>query len=327
MKTRLFGILCILIATLTAQSRVLYVNGPSFQVPGDYFPHMIDFNGDGRADCSFGAYGPICTMDVPSSLCDWLFNASAAQTSELLVSGSSVSLQSLGGVVGSDAPPGSNWGSPGQGGVLMDWFWSERFGTSGQSGPVAALGVGYLGLQFNADDGSHFGWVRVRLPLNTTGTNGFPLELVPVVVDWAFETQTNTPIRAGNIGADGDSLQFKVEFFENGQKRDGAHHLSGSGSVILTEGKLCCELHLSGNYPNAEIQGPANPHSHGKAKPVWIFGPPLVQGTNHTAFFGEAQLSRDQLRQFARGQLYFSIGNGTVIGRISPLGDDRRRKR
>jgi hypothetical protein len=49
-------------------------------------------------------------------------------------------------------------------------------------GPIGEQGSGYLGVRFYTVDGDHYGWVYVQ---------GWS------VVDWAYETRPNQPIRAG----------------------------------------------------------------------------------------------------------------------------------
>lgn len=354
MKTRsLFGILCVSIATLTAHSSIVYVNGPSFQAGGyrEWNPRGVDFDHDGTNEFTFWASGMICTADVPTSGCSWPFYTWTAGTNEVLLNDFFVSPLSLGETVGAESASGS-WVAPvGFYGAGVTFWWYSRSGReidgqwlhSGWLAGVGDVGAGYLGVRFFASDGLHYGWIRVRLPQSgffvqpqsettsvsptASGPTPIPLELVPVVVDWAYETHPNTPIRAGDIGSDSDSAQFKVEFFETSRKRNRTNRVSGNGSIILTDSKLRCELHLAGDFSSAEIQGPANPRSHGKANPVWNFPPPLVHGTNHTAFFGEAPLTRAQLLQLAHGQLFISVDDCDLVGRITPVEHDRKRKR
>lgn len=321
MKRSIVAILAALVTTLSSQAEIVYVNGPSFQIGGG----TVDFDSDSVPDVIFWNNGPICTMDVPSSACYLWFSVGAAQTSQLLLNGSEAMLLTQGAWVGSNAPSGGFWSSPGQSGSLFDWFWSERYGTGGQSGPLPASGVGYLGVQFNAADGLHFGWIRVRMPLRTMATNGFPLEIVPVVVDWAYETRTNTPICAGATGSDSDSVQFKVEFFDTSRKHRNPNRHVGTGTFILTDNTLRGELTLAGEYSSADIQGPSHPHA--KTKPIWSFGSPLVSRTNYTAFFGEVTLTRTRLIQLARGTIYVSIDDGDVLGLIVPIKDNAKRRR
>lgn len=348
---KLFGILCIFIATLTAQGGINYVNGPSFPIPGGwgFGSGDLDLDNDGIVDFNFWSSGMLCTMDIPTSGCGWPFYVRTSGTNEVLTVGSDASQRSLGERIGAQTPSEATWTVPGgfYGAGISYWWYSlqgrEVGGQilhSGWSGGVGDAGVGYLGVRFYSSDGLHYGWIRARLPQSgfffqplsessslrpaTSEPTSLPLELTPIVVDWAYETRPSAPIRAGDIGTDSDSVQFKVEFFDTGRKHHWPIHQSGSGSLILTDNKVRCELHLVGDFSTAEIRGPANSHSRGNQKPVWSFLPPLIKGANHTAFFGEATLTRAQLLQLARGQLYVSIDVGEVIGRISPVEDNKK---
>lgn len=336
MKTRsLFGILCVSIATLTAQSNVVYVNGPSFQAGGyrEWNPRGVDFDGDGTNEFLFWSSGMICTADVPTSGCSWPFYIWTGNTNEVLANGFYVTPLSLGEIT-APQPPASSWIAPnGFYGAGIASYWYSLQGReivgqllhSGWNTGVADEGVGYLGVRFYSSGGAHYGWIRARLPQTSIGTNGFPLELVPVVVDWAYETQPNTPIRVGDIGTDGESVQFKVEFFDPSPRHRRPRPVEGSGSLLLTDGKLRGELVLSGKFAEAELRGPANPRA--RTKPVLDFGPPLVSRTDHTAFFRETTLTRAQIIALAHGLLYVSIDDVDVVGRIKPVEDDRRRRR
>ena len=312
-----------LVATPEAGSAIVYSPGPLPPPPPLVIgsPQAIDFDGNGVVETVFSTGFVICTADVPTSFCDWPFFIGATGSNQILVSGYYSAVQSLGELLGDVAPTNATWSSPGFEGYLTDQWWSHygreingQLVYQGWGGPLGSAGVGYLGVRLYSSDGFHYGWVRVQA--------GFP----GLVVDWAYQTQPDTPIRAGDIGTESDSDQFKVEFHEVSRKDRGLDRLSGSGSLILTDSKLRCELHLTGNSSTAEIQGTANPRSHGNVKPVWSFPAPLVRGTNHTAFFGETTLTHAQLRQLARGQLYICIDGCEVMGRILPVEETRKRR-
>jgi hypothetical protein len=263
--------------------------------------------------------------------------------------GNDVSPQLLGEQIFFQPPPNAIWNIPGgfYGAGVSYWWYSlqgrdvdGQLVHSGWSGGVAEVGVGYIGVRFNAADGLHYGWIRVRLPRggllfqplaeNSSPTPAsdqpvpVPLELMPVVVDCAYETHTNTPIRAGAIGSDSDSVQFSMEFFEAKSRHGESRREAGKGSAILTGNKLRCELGLNGKFSSAELCGPSNPRSQSRA--LWSFGTPLVASTNRTAFFGDTELSRAQLIHLARGMLYVRVDDGELVGRILPKDDDKERK-
>lgn len=323
MKTRnLFGILCVSIATLTAQSSIVYSPGPLPPPPPlvIYSPQSIDFDGDGLTDVSFSAGFSICTDDVPTSFCDMPFGVGVTGTNQILASGYYSAVQPLGELIGVAAPTNSTWSVPGFQGYLTDQWWSLRGREIdgqlvhwGWGGPLGSSGVGYLGVRFYNSDGVHYGWVRVRA--------GIP----GLVVDWAYETQPETPIRAGDIGTDSDSVQFKVEFFDPSPRHRQPRRLNGTGSFILTDSNLRGELLLPGKFSSAELRGPANPRA--RTKPVWSFGAPLVASTNQTAFFGETTLTRAQIIALAHGLIYVSVDDRDLVGRITPVEHDKKRRR
>lgn len=347
MKTRsLFGILCVSIATLTAQSSIVYVNGPSIPIPGGwgFGSGDLDLDNDGTVDFSFWSSGQNCTLAIGSGACGWPFYVKTTTTNEVLTSGNAVSPLQWGLLIGTQIPPNSSWTMPGGfygvGIAYQFHSWQIREGiyevlNSGWSGGIAEAGIAYVGLRFWTTDGPHYGWVRLRLPNRFLGQNppfddgslvGFPIvEFAPVVVDWAYETQPNTPIRAGDIGTDGDAVQFKVEYFDPSPRNRRPRPVDGTGSLILTDGKLRGELVLSGKVTEAELRGPANLRA--RTKPVLDFGSPLVSRTDHTAFFGETSLTRAQTIALAHGLIYVSIDDRDLVGRITPVEHDRRRRR
>jgi hypothetical protein len=344
MKTRsLFGLLCVSLATLSAHSGIIYSGGPSFPAGNlrDWSTADLDMNHDGAVEFSFWSSGMLCTADIPTSGCGWPFYVRTALANGVLMKGYDVSPQLLGEQILSEPPTNATWNIPGgfYGAGISYWWYSlqgrdlgGQLAHSGWSGGVGEVGVGYLGVRFHAADGLHYGWIRVRLPRGMLLFQPLPanpsplpasdqplpvlLELTPVVVDWAYESRTNTPIRAGDIGSDSDSVQFKVEFFEAESRPGEPLHEAGKGSVILTGDKLRCELELNGRYASAELCGPSNTRSHSRA--LWNFGPPLLASASRTAFFGDMELSHAQLIHLARGKLYVRVDDGALVGRILP---------
>lgn len=164
-----------------AQSTIVYTGGPAFQIPLEFAPATIDLDRDGLADFSFVSSFPLCTMDVPSSMCVWNFYVTALGTNALLVQTNCAAVFMAGDWIGPDAGTNNVWWGSGNA-TLLTWWWSERLGTSGSRGPLATLGEGYLGVRFWSADGVHYGWIRAR---------------ETVVLDWAYETRPGVPIRAG----------------------------------------------------------------------------------------------------------------------------------
>jgi hypothetical protein len=192
---------------------------------------------------------------------------------------------------------------------VADFFSSPRHITNAWAGPLIRTGIGYLGVRFYAPDGLHYGWIRVRQMSSTIGA--------PIIVDRAYETRIDTPIRAGFIGSGGSSRQFTVNFQESegipGQPVN-------TGTLILTGDTLRCELTLAGSFSTATIGGPSEVHAH--AKPFANLGEPLAArqfaSSLFTAFFDDVSLSHSQILQLLRGAIYISVDGGTIVGQISP---------
>lgn len=164
-----------------SQSAIAYTDGPAFQIPVGFIPATIDLDRDGSPELSFIGSIPICTADIPSSMCTWSSYVTALSTNVLLIQTNYTAALFAGDWVGPDTPTNDIWWGGGNV-TLLTWWWSERFGTSGSRGQLATLGEGYMGVRFSRAAGIHYGWVRVRQTL---------------VVDWAYETRSGVPIRAG----------------------------------------------------------------------------------------------------------------------------------
>lgn len=186
------------------QSTIAYFNGQPFPVPVMYGSKGVDFDGDGKPEFVFWSYGSICTADVPTSGCSWPFYVGAAGTNSLLA-GDYALVQSAGALIGNHAPVGATWRTTQPYGITLAASWWSLYGNiidgqtvySGWDGSLGKLTNAYLGVRFQAQDGLHYGWIRVRLPNSATGPEGFPIEFTPVVVEWAFETRPDCAIVAG----------------------------------------------------------------------------------------------------------------------------------
>jgi len=311
-KITLGGAALCLIAAATAQSlaTIAYISGPGFafqSVENDPPGASLDLNQDGIVDFNFQSGYFLCTADVPSSACSVPFYVIGSDTNSLLGRFSQATILPFGAPIGL---PGTNtnWVPPDRSGeqgatvTVADYFLSPRYGTRGYGGPLVNPGVGYLAVRFSAADGPHYGWIRVLLPGPDFG---------PDVVDWAYETQPNTPIAAGLIASTSQSRQFLVAF----QRPEGTQ--AGTGSLILTDGQLRCELTLAGAFVSADLDrsGPARSQS----RPIASLGLPVVSRTNYTAFFRDIPVSRGDVIQLLRGALEINIDGGSVVGRISEL--------
>jgi hypothetical protein len=311
-KQALNALLAILCLTATsARCAIVYSPGPADPSQSWFFTFgwSVDLDADGVADFTFPAGPTMCTMDYPSSFSSTPFYAQAAGANELLVSGYYSSVQPLGTWVGGEPPPGADWSTPGAVALLTDQWWS-LYGRDiggqlvyfGWSGPLAVSGSGYQGVRFYQSDGLHYGWVRVVSGL--------------IVVDWAYETRPNTPIRAGNIDSTRQSVQFTVEFLTPHPRLRHPAQVVGTGSLILTGNTLRGELTLAGQSSSAKILDPN--HRRAADRLVSDFGQALVSTADHTAFFHDAPLTRSQVNQLLHGEYYVSIDNGALAAPILP---------
>ena len=286
------------ISSTHGQSTIVYFHGPSqtFQYePSEPTDGAIDLNADGTPDFSFQLGYFICTADVPVSACSGPYYVLALGTNAILSQPfNQATVLRFGAGIGSAPPTNSTWNNSQQGATVTIQFFSARYATSGLYGPLADVGVGYVGVRFYAVDGLHYGWVRLRT---------YPFV---TVVDWAYESRPNTPIRAGIIGSASESLQFIVAF------PDG-----GSGSLILTGDQLRSELALNGQFFSAKLAGPAP--AHAKANPIAELGHPLVGKPDYTSFFRDVALKHGEVKKLLRGGVFVSVDDGAVVGEISPL--------
>lgn len=304
-------------ASAYGRDTIVYVSGPSFpfQYGVDPADAAIDLNGDGTSDFSFqleaffgtGSFvipltsvgGEIITLTnvdgepiigggsyAPYTVWGLGTNSTLFQRS------SNGTILPFGTFIGNPSPTNSIWSSPDPGADIAT-LWIGP-GQDGLYGPLASVGVGYIGVRFYAADGWHYGWVRVRS--------------TPVVevVDWAYESRPDASIVAGLIGSSGESRQFTVTF-PNGD----------SGSLILTGDQLRCELDLDGQFNSAKLTRPGPIRA--RAKSIADLGQPLVATPDYTSFFSDTILNRGEVTQLLHGTVNVSLDNGAMVGRIDPV--------
>ena len=178
-----------------AQHTIRYTAGPATPFamqPG--FSTPIDFDRDGEADVSFSGGGLLCTMDDPTSSCSIFYSGIPLSTNSLLCVGNQFAVLSAGTLIGDSPGSGTAWRGFASA-SLATYHMNFLEGTNRWHGPLSVIPEGYLGVLFHSATGKHYGWVRVRLPLpaQSPGT----MEFSPVILDWAYETQPDTPIKAG----------------------------------------------------------------------------------------------------------------------------------
>jgi hypothetical protein len=298
-----------------ARAAIVYVNGPSFQVPAMNATQGVALDSHGIPDFTFWSSGPVTTTDLPSSGMGWPFDISATGTNQFLVNDYALT-QPFSSWIDSAPPHGCAWSAPGGTGLLTA-HWQTKNGqttTARWSGTLGTVGAGYLGVRFYKADGLHYGWIRARLPSPTPDPQGFP-QLAPSVVDWAYETRANTPLQAGAIGSSSESMQFVLDFQSNLAKPSPIRQGS-SGTFILTGDELRCEVSLAGSFSSVAIHDA--PPDHGNRKPVFDMGQPLVAGPNLTVFFTEVLISHPQKAHLLHEAFYLTA-DGKLIGRIVPV--------
>ncbi|MCL4790016.1 MAG: hypothetical protein KJ070_25080 [Verrucomicrobia bacterium] len=208
--TSFYAVTALVLTAIPGKSAVVYSPGPLPPPPPFIIgaPQPVDFDGDGVSEVEFTTGLTLCTMDVPTSFCTTPYFIGAASTNQLLVNDFLYSaVLPLGGWIGDVPPTNTLWSTPGFRGYLTASWWSlygqEINGQrvfSGWTGPLGAAGRGFVGVRFYAADGAHYGWIRVGL--------GFPT----LVLDWAYESEPDTPIIAGaGIDHDHDSVWDLVD--------------------------------------------------------------------------------------------------------------------
>jgi hypothetical protein len=289
-----------------SQGTIVYVNGPPlpFQYGVEPADAAIDLNQDGAPDFSFqlgyfvttfgclyplntnGTFGPPICGGATGPYFVWGLGTNSTLHQRI----NNGSILGFGAFIGDPPPANAAWGNPEQDVTIAYLFIGHS--NSGLYGPLANVGVGYVGVRFRAADGVHYGWIRLR---STPFVE---------VVDWGYQSLPNTPIQAGHISSSGESRQFTVDF-PNGD----------SGSLILTADQLRCELTLNGQFGSAQLIGPAR----GNGKPIADLGQPLTARTNYTSFFRDVTLSHGDVTQLLRGAVSVSIDDGVVVGKVLPV--------
>lgn len=141
----------------------------------------VDMNQDGTNDFTLSAGMWICTMDIPTSYCGQSLYIEMPPSSSVLNQGVYVASIPFGEWIGNSGPSNTSWSTHNYSYLLRYWH-SERYGTSGVNGPIGEQGQGYFGIRLSAEDGDHYGWVFVQ---------------GQTLVEWAYESRPNQPIRAG----------------------------------------------------------------------------------------------------------------------------------
>ncbi len=166
----------------SAQSTIVHSHGPVHLDPWQFAPSAsIDMNHDGINDFTLSAGLRVCTTDIPVSMCTQSLYIGIPASNAVLNYGTHVANIPYGEWIGIAGPPNTAWSTHSYTYLLTYWS-SPRYGTSGINGPIGEQGQGYVGVRFSAADGDHYGWIFVE---------------GQTLVDWAYESRPNQPIRAG----------------------------------------------------------------------------------------------------------------------------------
>ena len=195
-------------------------------------------------------------------------------------------------------------------------------------GYFSGLESAYLGLRFQQDAQTYYGWVRLGTPL--TGLD------IAWLFDYPYSTIPDTPIPAGLGVPDPVHMsQFIASFRATNEvpPRTSAH--SGTGQFTLNGDILTYDLELDLTFAptRAGIFGPASPASgsrclvanlHGytvKPPPSPQFNEPFVFGS--ISYTGAVALTEKQVNELRTGWLYVNFisdgfPQGELRGQIVP---------
>jgi hypothetical protein len=214
------------------------------------------------------------------------------------------------------------------------------------AGPFAGVESAFIGLQFQVNGQTYYGWIRVGAPVSING--GW-------IYDYAYETSPNTPINAGQTS---EPVYFEATFNGGNEVPPNKSTHSGSGTFVLESSvdgyTLSYNLTLDGSFAptSAGIFGTANPCQNssrliadlGNAvisnlPPIGIvpFGPsvdvpfkadlnrpkPISQPPVVVVYDGQIALSSNQVVQLLQGQFYVNLKSprfprGELRGEIFP---------
>jgi hypothetical protein len=187
------GILGFFMMSITgfAQSTIAYFTNSPTEVG---FSYSWAVNPDNWADFYISA-GPIYGTFSPDSN-TFTFSSSfgtyaTPDTNEFLAS-DYTAIQIAGSLITDSPTNGASWTSPGQQVPLTTEYVVEYTTNTivSWSGPIAAIGDGYIGVRFLDVDGWHYGWIHICLP-PPDGSLGV------IALDSAYNTEGDAPILAG----------------------------------------------------------------------------------------------------------------------------------
>jgi hypothetical protein len=183
------------------------------------------------------------------------------------------------------------------------------------SGYFTGLESAYIGIRFQQNGQSYYGWIRVGAPF--VELNG------GWIFDYAYETTAEKPIIAG-AGLPSTN-RFLATFNGTNQVRRNTSAHTGSGTFTLRGRTLSYFLKFDPGFRPiaAKIQGPANPKSNSHRVVADLGEFVLVDFPQRSVYHGEVVLTQKELKQLFEGRLYLnfpsvSFPRGELRGHIVP---------
>lgn len=167
-----------------AQSSVVYRQGP---VVLDQSTADLDLNQDGVPDFRFsgGTLTGLSSPGLPATSTPYLDTFAFNRNDYLMNFEGRIVLKPAGVTFGPQTAPGESWGHRDSESQAIAYASGGSWpGFTGQPPET------FLGVRFLSNGVPHYGWIRFVLP--ATNSVAFP-----VIADWAYESRTNTAIRAG----------------------------------------------------------------------------------------------------------------------------------
>jgi hypothetical protein len=188
------------ILALTAPSEAEIVYKQTHRVVGDGSSFNLDLTGDGTVDLTIeNKHHHHCTSD---SFC------SSTQFLNVKMAGANQVVYNVYGAVamkpGTQIGPKNVWRGATQNMAVM----LGSFGTSGVGGSWVNVKNRYLGVKFEINGQTHFGWVRLNVQVQV------PQIITATLTGYAYDTTANKPIKAGQTkGPDNTTIEEPTESF------------------------------------------------------------------------------------------------------------------
>ncbi|MBI1177860.1 hypothetical protein GC207_10540 [bacterium] len=175
--------------------------------PGYDSPNYVDVNGDGTEDFSFDLQALIPT-DYPTSGISKGLRVGLSSDSSVTGQSYYSAAVGVGEVIGSQLSLGLAWLTNAYPIAVSVQYQNYRTGlTRPWDGVLADPAKPYLGVRFTAEDGTHYGWIRFGFKVGPIGS--YPGG--PAIIEWAYETQPDTPVVITPPAIPNDSLSSAAE--------------------------------------------------------------------------------------------------------------------